>query len=120
MSAREASKASPRCTAAAATTTAASPIASAPTRCTAATARTSYLSRRRRDDLAQPVERRRVGGVLQPDHAVVVVVVAHGADEHVDAAGSAVRHGRQHLGHVERGLADVDESDDGRLGAHRD
>ena len=57
-------------------------------------------------------------GVLQPGHALVVVVVAHGADEHVDAPAAAVGHRVEHLGDVERGLAEVDEAYDGQGGGH--
>ena len=114
MRARLASKASARCTAAAATTTATSPMASD----------TDPMDRGDRDDvvlladaaghLAQPRQRRRVGGVLEPDDAVVVIVVTHGADEHVDTTGPPVRHGRDHLGHIEGRLAQLDQAYDGR------
>ena len=116
MSARDASKASPRCAAAVATTTAASPIASRPTRCTAATRQDVVPLGDGGRDVVQALQGAGVGGVLQADDVLVVVVVADGADEHVDAADGAGRRARHHLGDVQRGLAQVDETYDGQGG----
>ena len=60
-------------------------------------------------DPAQRVERGRVRGVLEPAYAQPVVVVADPADEEGQPAGRLVAERGEHLGDVERGLAEVDE-----------
>ena len=91
-------------------------MASRPTRWTAATPCTSYSSATRRRP-AQRVERGRVGGVLQPAYAVPVVVVADPADEERQPARGLVVERGDHLGDVQRGLAEVDEPHDAGSGA---
>ena len=63
--------------------------------------------------LAQPLQRARVRGVLQPVDLLAAVVVAHRADEQRQPASGLVGERGEHLGDVERRLADVDEPDDG-------
>jgi hypothetical protein len=58
-----------------------------------------------------------VGGVLQATDAEPVIVVADPADEERQAPGRVVVQGGQHLGDVERGLAEVDEPYGGVRGA---
>ena len=53
---------------------------------------------------------RRVGRVVQGRHPLAAVVVADLADEEREAAGTVVAQGVEDLGHVERGVADVDEA----------
>ena len=64
-------------------------------------------------DLAQPVDRGGVGGVVEGGDRLAPVVVAHGADEQVDSPGGRVRHGCQHLGRVQGRLAEVEQPDGG-------
>ena len=109
---RDASNACPRCAAAAATTTATSPIARLP----------DAVHRRDAVDLvgvgdpvadrAHRVQRRRVGGVVETHDALVAVVVADPADEQGHPTAPVSLHARQHVGDVERGLLDLDEADE--------
>jgi hypothetical protein len=50
----------------------------------------------------------------QPPHLEPVVVVAHAPDEQGQPAGPVVVECRDDFRHVERGLADVDQTDRGR------
>ncbi len=97
ISAREASKAWPRCADAVATMTAASPMASVPVRWTAATAWTSYDEAISARHLLQPVERRGVRGVVESGDALAPVVVTDVADEQVDTAGRVAADRVEHL-----------------------
>ena len=53
-----------------------------------------------------------MGGVLEAGDALTAVVVADPPDEDGDPAGGLVVERREHLGHVERGVADVDQAQD--------
>ena len=88
-------------------------------RCTAASAITSNSLATPVGHLAQPVQRRRVGGVVEVVDLLAVVVVAHHADEEVHAAGRGIVHRGEHLGRIERGLAEVEQPDHGRLVGRR-
>ena len=69
-------------------------------------------------DLAEPVERGRVRGVLEVADRPVVVVVAHRPDEQRHAPVGRVLDGREHLAHVERGLPDVEQAHHGSAVVH--
>ena len=107
MSSRDASNDVPRCAEVVATTTATSPMSREPTRWT----RGDPVHVVGRGDplahLAQPVEGRGMGGVVEPEHALAVVVVAHPADEEREAARGLVVEGGDHLVDLQLGLAQV-------------
>ena len=63
--------------------------------------------------LAHPLQRGRVGGVVEVVDRLASVVVAHGADEQVHATGRRVLDRGQDLGGVQRGLAQVQQAYDG-------
>ncbi len=64
-------------------------------------------------DLPQPGQGGRVRAVVEVPHGLAAVVVAHDAHEQVDPARGGVVDGGQHLGGVERLLAQVEQADDG-------
>ena len=68
-------------------------------------------------DLPQPLERGGVRGVVEVVDRLAAVVVAHRPDEQVQPTGGGVLDGGQHLGRVQRGLAQVQQPYDGQLGA---
>ena len=82
---------------------------------------TGAVHGRKRDDLelrghalghlAQPVQRRRVGGVVEVVDLLAVVVVAHRSDEEVHSPGGGIVHRCEHLGRIERDLAEVEQPD---------
>lgn len=62
-------------------------------------------------DLPQPLQRTRVGRVVEVGDRFAVVVVAHEAAEQVHCTSPRIVHGTKDLCWVERTLADVDQAD---------
>ena len=61
-------------------------------------------------DVLEPGERSGVGGVVERGDALATVVVADLADEEGESTGTVVAQRVDHLGDVERGVADADEA----------